>query len=77
MQVVESDWFKTDYWTTLVGLSLKSKIGDADGFGELECVASPFGNGEETEYIENQEKRSVTELELKSLPLRKTRVGRQ
>ena len=66
-------------------LSLKSKmkieansrVGDADVFGELECVASPFGNGEDTQKIENQEKMSVTELELKSLPLKKTRAGRQ
>ena len=53
------------------------RVGDADGFGELECDASAVGNDEDTQKIENQEKMSVTELELKSLPLRKTRAGRQ
>ena len=48
-----------------------------DGFGELECDASAFGNGEDTQKIESQEKMSVTEFEVKLLLLRKTRAERQ
>ena len=62
------------YKTVLVGLSLKSEMKMER---ELECDVSAVGNDEDTQKIEKQEKITVTELELKSPLLIKTRAGRQ
>ena len=101
VQVLDSNWFKTDHRAVLVVLSLRPKMRftmrnggnlrgvepkrilaqsgcrNADGLEELEHDGtSAFGNGEGSQKIGKKREMSVTELELKSLLLRKKKTGR-
>ena len=101
VQVLDSDWFKTDHRAVLAVLSLRPKMRctmrsganlrgwepddswhkaasrNSDGLEELEQDGtSAFGNGGGSHKIRKHKEMSVTELELKTLLLRKKKTGR-
>ena len=88
VQILDSEWFKTDHRAVLAVLSLKAKVGysakpgvnlrrDVDRLENWDVMAPLLlETAKAYKMMETNRKMTVTELELKSLLLQKKRDGR-